>query len=84
MGAVKTRQPHTGPITAGHIYGIRHFKFRKFGGGHLAWLSFEEWLPDIVGRKCRIEQLKDCEAEVLIGAMKRLHDVEPEGQESLF
>lgn len=71
-------------ITPGHIYGIKTYKFRKFGVGATAWMAFEDWMPDVIGRHCSINDLDDHEAQLLISAMKRLNDVTAEGQETLF
>lgn len=72
------------PVTAGHLFGVKYYKFKKFGKGPTAWLAFSDWMRDIIGRTCEINDLRDHEAVDLINAMRRLHDVPPEGQETLF
>lgn len=71
-------------ITTGHIFGVKTYKRKKFGVGHLAWLAFEDWAPEVIGRRCAVEDLRDGEARLLIERMRCLPDVPPEGQETLF
>jgi hypothetical protein len=60
-------------------------KRRKFGRGHVAWLAFEEWAGDIISRRVEdINRLSDSDAQEIIEAMRGLHDVDPEGQGTLF
>jgi hypothetical protein len=71
-------------ITTGHLYGLKHYKARKFGYGSLAWRVFEQWAAEIIGHECIADRLQDSEAKRLIEAMKRLHDAPVAGQGGLF
>lgn len=74
----------TASISKGHIFGVMHYKKRKFGQGSTAWLAFEHWLNETIGRTCPVNELTDAESRLVIDTMKTLPDVVPEGQETLF
>jgi len=72
-------------ISEPNRYRIMALKRRKFGRGHVAWLAFEDWAGDIISRRVEdINRLSDSEAQEIIEAMRGLHDVDPEGQGTLF
>lgn len=62
-------------ISQGHIFGVHHWRKRKFGPSTRAsWLAFEEWMREIIGRVKPIDQLTEDQAVRLIDAMRALPD----------
>ncbi len=75
--------PQAGKVQPGHLMGVMQMKKRKFGPGRTAWYAFMDWMKDIIGRTCAVQDLTDAEAVLLIEAMKRLPDVPEPGQGEL-
>ena len=75
--------PQAGRVQFGHLMGVKQMKVKKFGPGQTAWFAFMDWMPDVIGRTCAVEDLTDAEAVLFIERMRRLPDVAPKGQGAL-